>query len=181
MHLQVVDIYADAFLATIADRAAEERACSELRLVSDVFVEAPQLLERLGMPSLDPGSRCRIINTTFGPLVGKGTLGLLLLLSRRGRMALIPLMSDALRKRIDKRDGVVDVTVICARIMEGPLRIKLEIALRRQFGDQSRIRYATDPALIGGFCISTGERLSDCAVRSGHDQLKITLISRELK
>lgn len=179
MHLEVADIYADAFLTVVADRAAEDKACGELRLVRDVFVEAPQLLERLRMPSFELESRCRLLKTTFGPLVGKETLGLLLLLSRRGRTGLIPLMFDAMRRRIDKRDGVVDVAVTSARIMEEPLRIKLEIALRRHFGDQSRIRYATNPALIGGFCISTEERLIDCSVRSGLDQLKNILLSRQ--
>jgi F-type H+-transporting ATPase subunit delta len=174
----VATAYAEAFVDIAEKNSLLSSVRDDLLLVKQCFFEMPALLLRLRMPSLNGKQRYRIVEKAFGGSLHSLTMRLIGLVIRNGRIRLLTEMYNAFEKVCERRANIIDVKVTCARPVDAGQMAQFEAVVKRRFGAGSRITYATDLALIAGYCISTAENSVDCSVRSGLLQLRKQLLHR---
>lgn len=168
--------YAEAFIAVAQQQQVLDEACCDIKLISRSVVMAPELLMRLRMPSLSKTQKQKVLKRVVTGVVEPLTLQLIEVLVKRGRVDLLPEMSDAVQEERDRIDLVTKVTVSSAVLLGNDERDAVEQKVRKLFGPTARTTYSINASLIAGYKITTADRTIDCSVRSRLDHLKEQLL-----
>ncbi|MBN1760289.1 MAG: ATP synthase F1 subunit delta [Chitinispirillaceae bacterium] len=175
---ELTEIYAEALLATATASGLAERVEEDTALVGACLRVAPELHRRLCMPSIPRNERLYILRKLFEGHLCELTFRCMELLLKRGRISLLPELHDAILRVREKSAGVVDVEVTSAHPIDEEQRRLFEKKIRGEFDPASRVRYATDSALVGGYTIRSPERLIDHSLQNGLRQLRKRLLEQ---
>lgn len=167
--------YAEAALS-IAERdgtlgdwvTAMERAAST-RLAD------AQVMRVLADPAVPFESRRRVAEAMLGDSVTGARRNLVLLLVRRGRIELLPLVAAELRRLWEQREGIVHAVVTSAAPLSEADSRAISERLAAMTGDRVEVELAVDPALLGGVVVRMGDRLLDGSVRGRLERLRARL------
>lgn len=103
--------------------------------------------------------------------------GLLELLVRRDRIALLPAIARAYADLVDRREGIAKAKITTAVELDEAQQRDAVARLERSSGKAIRATFDVDPALIGGARVQVGDHLIDSSVRTRLDALQRTLAS----
>ncbi|MBI2323436.1 MAG: ATP synthase F1 subunit delta [Chloroflexi bacterium] len=92
--------------------------------------------------------------------------GLVALLVRRHRMALIGRITDAFTQLVEQRAGIARARVTTAVELDGAARDALVSRLSHATGKTIRATFAVDPDLLGGARLQVGDHLVDASLRA---------------
>lgn len=101
--------------------------------------------------------------------------GFLELLAKRGHLPDATAVVEALEKRMRKESGTVEVTLTTAAPLAAADAKKVGAAIEKALGTEIALSTATDPALIGGAVLRTGDTLIDASARHRLEILKARL------
>ncbi|UAW64164.1 F0F1 ATP synthase subunit delta [Mycoavidus sp. HKI] len=79
---------------------------------------------------------------------------------------------DALK---NASEGAADALITSAFELEGEALSTLLVALERKFGCKLKPHVTIDPALIGGICVTVGDKVHDTSVRTRLAQMRSAL------
>ena len=85
---------------------------------------------------------------------------------------------EAFENLADERLGFVRADVSSAQALPEAQRAALEVQLSRLAGKKTRLRYSTDPALVGGVVAKVGSTVYDGSVRGQLERLRVKLGSQ---
>jgi F-type H+-transporting ATPase subunit delta len=85
---------------------------------------------------------------------------------------------EAFENLADERSGFVRADVSSAHDMTEVQRAALEAQLSRLAGKKAKLRYSTNPALVGGVVAKVGSTVYDGSVRGQLERLRIKLVSQ---
>jgi len=93
------------------------------------------------------------------------------------RMNLIGEITAAFRTLLDERTGMAVAEVTTARPLDDAAKQELAEALSARTGRQVRMKFALDPALIGGVTARVGSTIYDGSVRGQLERLRADLLT----
>jgi len=158
--------YAVAFLDA-AQTVGETNPLEELTSLHDDVLRAnPDFARLLTTGVLSQDEQQRLIERTIEPAASKLLTNFLKVLSRHGRLELLPLILDQAWLEHERRCGKRRVQVASARpLPEGQLA-QIQSRLQSVLAAEPILLPTVDPELIGGLVIQVGDTVYDGSVRT---------------
>jgi F-type H+-transporting ATPase subunit delta len=140
-------------------------AVRQLRAFEAVFTGSIELRNALASPAVAPSRKRAVIARLAESLALSRTVrNFLYVLADHRRTHNLAEVVDAFETLIDERLGIVRVDISSARELDERQRGLLNGELARLTGSQVRLRFAVDPALIGGVVARVGSTVYDGSV-----------------
>lgn len=172
--------------ATIARpyaRAAFEEARDAKRLepwsqalhVAAAVVQDPRVATLLGNPHVTADELAALLTGIAGARLDAEGGNFVRTLAVNHRLAVLPEIAMRFDELKDAAEGVADVTVTSAAPLVGDQQQRLAAALERRLKRSIRLHCATDPALIGGAVVSSGDLVIDGSLRTRLERIAYEL------
>src|ERR1700704_2805983 len=165
-----------------ASSAAQEDPAAitaQLRAVDDMIDSSNELKNALASPAVAPSKKRAVIAKLIAPMnVSAQVRNFLFVVIDHRRVHQLKSIVEAFENLADERSGFVRADVSSAHEMTGVQREALEVQLSRLAGKKARLRYSTDPALVGGVVAKVGSTVYDGSVRGQLERLRIKLGSQ---
>ena len=166
-------------------RAAFEEARARQRLdpwsqalhVAAAVVADPRVAALLGNPHVTPEELAGLVTGIAGPKLGDEGANFVGTLAENHRLAVLPQIATLFDTLKDAEQGVADVTVTSAAPLAAGQRKALTRALERRLKRTVRLHCATDPALIGGAVVKSGDLVIDGSLRTRLERIAYELTS----
>jgi F-type H+-transporting ATPase subunit delta len=169
--------YARALADAVREKAALERTAEELETLSRVFLDSKPLRDFLLNPGLPEDRKLKALGAIAGKAGLSATTGRLLeILLRKGRMGILPDLSDEFRRIEERVLNRVSVEVTTAVPLSPALRKKLAESLERFTGKSVRLEARSDPSVLGGARARIGSVVYDGTIAGKLQKLKQQLI-----
>jgi F-type H+-transporting ATPase subunit delta len=164
-------------------RAAFEEARAKERLApwSDALnaasqvVQDPRVATLLGNPRVTPGQMAELVTGIAGDSLGDEGGNFVRALADNHRLAYLPEIATLFDALKDSAEGVADVTITSAAALDQGQQAKLAEALQRRLKRKVRLHCATDPALIGGAILRSGDLVIDGSLRTRLERIAYEL------
>ncbi len=163
--------YARALFAAARERHAEEKIASELGealpglMAAEVVCRDP----RTQAPAREAAVAKAVVDRS--PLLRHFAM----LLLRRKRMSLLPLIAEDIRSILATQKGVIPARVATVKPLSGEERGKLEKILGELSGRTVALEAVEDPALLGGIQVRVGDAVYERSLRADLARLKEVL------
>ena len=157
-------------------RAAErlEPWSEALHAAARVVVD-PRVGELLGNPQVTPEELAALVTGIAAPKLGAEGSNFLRTLAANRRLAVLPEIAALFDTLKDTEQGVADVTVTSAAPLAARQKQELCAALERRLARSVRLHSATDPALIGGAVLQSGDLVIDGSLRTRLERIAYEL------
>lgn len=143
-----------------------QQALAELRSFVAALEGSPELHNALVTPAV-PGSRKKAVLGRIGDLlhISKVARNFLFVLVDHRRIGSVAEIVDSFEQVLDRRLGIERAEVVSAGALNDAQREALRARLAALTGKEIRMRFAIDPALIGGVLARIGSTIYDGSVR----------------
>jgi F-type H+-transporting ATPase subunit delta len=143
-------------------RGAERLApWSESLKVAAQVVQDARVENLLGNPHVTPEELAQLVIGIAGPDLGEHGANFVRTLADNRRLAYLPEIAAQFDTLKDAAQGVADVTVTSATVLDETLQRKLTQALEKRLKRKVRLHCAVDPQLIGGAILRAGDLVID--------------------
>lgn len=164
-------------------RAAFQEARGEDRLAqwSDSLktaaqvVRDPRVENLLGNPQVTPDELARLLIGIAGPALGDHGANFVRTLAENRRLAFLPEISSQFEALKDETQGVADVTVTSAAVLDAAQQAKLSAALEKRLKRRVRLHTEVDPAIIGGAIVRAGDLVIDGSIATRLERIAYEL------
>lgn len=164
-------------------RAAFEEARASKRLepwsealhVAAAVVGDPRVASLLGNPHVTPEELAQLIAGIAGGKLGEQGGNFVRTLAANRRLGVLPQIAARFDELKDAAEGVADVTVTSAAPLDAGQQQTLSAALEKRLKRTVRLHYATDPALIGGAVVRSGDLVIDGSLRTRLERIAYEL------
>jgi F-type H+-transporting ATPase subunit delta len=164
-------------------RAAFEEARAAKRLepwsqalhVAAAVVEDPRVAALLGHPHVTADRLAGLVIGITGPQLGDQGGNFVRILAENRRLAVLPEIAARFDELKDAAEGVADVTVTSAAALDAGQQKTLTAALERRLKRTVRLHCVTDPKLIGGAVVQSGDLVIDGSVRTRLERIAYAL------
>lgn len=168
--LRLAEIYAQALIESLDANMSPEDAAEELASLEKLVLSLPGGEQILTSPTVSMTRRMRIVKE-IGQFVSPSVAGLLDVLAKNGRLAIIGLIAKACEKVVIHKAGKIEMTVRSA--------VKLDEAVKnriaQQLGDALQatciINNVVDPQIIGGLIMQKGDTVFDASIAGKLDRM----------
>lgn len=177
---QVARVYARALFDAARDAGRIETVCRELDgFVAALAASAP-LRHVLADPQVgDDAKRRVLVELTHGadPLVASA----LLLLQKKGRLAVVAEVCDELEALAAAEAQVVKVEVTSAIALDADAEERLAAKVAAATGRRVKLTKRVDAGVLGGLVVRVGDVIVDGSLRSRLAQLRQRLVTAEVR
>jgi F-type H+-transporting ATPase subunit delta len=164
-------------------RAAFEEARATRRLepwaealhVAAAVVADPRVARLLGNPHVTPEELAQLVSGIAGGKLGDEGGNFVRTLATNHRLAVLPEIAELFDTLKDAEQGVADVTVTSAAPLAAGQQQALSAALERRLKRTVRLHCATEPALIGGAVVRSGDLVIDGSLRTRLERIAYEL------
>lgn len=143
--------------------------------VAAEVVGDPRVERLLGNPEVEPRDLAQLIIGIAGDRLGEPGRNFIFMLAENHRLGLIPEIAVLFNELKDDAEGVADVTVTSAAPLDEVHQRKLAAALERRLRRRVRMHCETDPTLIGGAVLRSGDLVIDGSLRSKLERMAYEL------
>ena len=166
------------YAETMYDLALEEHAVEAYRASLDDLAAgfAPRIMRALRDPSVPMKQRQAAI-AAAAAAQPKAIRSLLILLTQRDRLPLLPAIAQAFGDHVDKRAGIAKAKITTAVVLDPGQQRSFVERLERVSGKKLKATFHLDAGLIGGAKVQVGDHLLDTSVRAQLDALRTQLVS----
>jgi F-type H+-transporting ATPase subunit delta len=148
-------------------RAHEQLApWSEALQIASQVVKDPRVEELLGDPRVTPEQLAQLVTGIAGSKLDGQGANFVRTLADNHRLAYLPEISSLFDTLKDEALGVADVTVTSAAPLDAGQQQALAAALERRLKRKVRLHCDTDPELIGGAILRSGDLVIDGSLRT---------------
>jgi F-type H+-transporting ATPase subunit delta len=154
--------------AAFEEAKADKRLAqwSQMLRTAAAAVRDPRVHELLGSPSVSAEELAQFVMGLLGIELDEHTKNFFRTLAENRRLAYLPEISALFDEFKDEEESVVDVTVTSAAPIDGAQQQALSKALERKLKRTVRLHCATDPTLIGGAVLRSGDTVIDGSLLS---------------
>jgi len=176
--LAVVTMYAQSYL-TSATEAGVANPEEELNsLVDDVLGRFPEFAGLLLSDSVGRDDKLAIVDRVVAPQASPFFLNFLRVLIRHGRIALLPLIQNVLKKLQEEAGGKRRIQVRTAKPLSESSKKQICEQVQGKLGFEPILQETIDAALIGGMILQVGDTVYDSSLRSRLKLLKGRLVEK---
>ncbi|HUL46315.1 MAG TPA: F0F1 ATP synthase subunit delta [Steroidobacteraceae bacterium] len=138
-------------------------------------VADPRVEALLGNPHVTPEELAQLVSGIAGPKLGEEGGNFVRTLAANRRLAVLPQIAERFDELKDAAEGVADVTVTSAAPLAAGQQQALSAALAKRLKRTVRLHCATDPALIGGAVVKSGDLVIDGSLRTRLERIAYEL------
>ncbi len=173
--------YARALCESL-DTGELEQAAAALTDVAGVFASEHDLRSALSNPSLAIDRRRQVLEQVLARMdIPAKVAGLLQVMLRRGRIALLPDVAHCFEQQMDRRLGRAGAVAVTALTLPDEARTVLRDSLARFSGKDVRLTFEVDPAIVGGVVVRLEGLLLDGSMRTRLRRLAQSLLSGDIE
>jgi F-type H+-transporting ATPase subunit delta len=173
--------YARALRELLQDNELEA-AAEALRSFSDLYEARHDLRSVLANPSLAIKKRLTVLEQVLAKMTMPAKVaGLIQVLLRRGRIALVADVTGSFEVQVDQRLGRVGAIATTAIPMPEEARTTLKEGLARFSGKDVRMAYKVDPDVVGGVIVRLDGLLLDGSLRTRLKRLADSVLSQDIE
>lgn len=167
--------YAQAVFELAQESSSLDAWQADLTLAGDVFSDR-QVAAYFDDPKRNTAEKQAVVRQMFAGKVQDQTLNLLLLLTERGRLALVPALAERFAELVRRAQGIVIARVVTAVPVDEPEQARIAAELGRMTGKRVQVQASVDPSIIGGVVAQIGDTLLDGSVTTALRQLRERLV-----
>lgn len=172
--------YARALAGVIKDDSQLETVLNELRDLSEAINTCHDLYMCLNNPVIDVRHREAVYDAVLRKFnVGSITEGLTDELLRRGRAVMLPEITEAFAREVDKRLGREMARVTTAYPLTDEQRQQIIEGLERFCGKKIYLKETVAPEIIGGVIVQLSDRVIDGSLQTQLTMIKEALVGEE--
>jgi len=159
--------YAKALVQIGSESGAVDQFNTDLGRFSTLLSESHELTAVFGNPAYGIDSKREIMKDLVSrlqltPIVSN----LLMLLLERGRISVLPLISESYGAFADELSGTIRPTLSSGLPLDASQVEEIRAALAKSTGKKVELKVEVDPALIGGVVTKIGGKVFDGSVRT---------------
>jgi F-type H+-transporting ATPase subunit delta len=139
---------------------------SEALQAAALVVKDPRVAMLLDDPRVTAAELAQLVDGIAAVPLGEQGANFVRTLADNHRLAYLPEIAELFGTFKDEAEGVADVTVISAAALDEAQREKIAAALQRRLKRKVRLHCETDPALIGGAILRSGDLVIDGSLRT---------------
>jgi F-type H+-transporting ATPase subunit delta len=159
-----------------AARAAQRlEPWSEALHAAAAVVADARVAALLGNPHVTPEELAQLVTGIAAAQLAAEGANFVRTLAANRRLAVLPQIAELFDTLKDAAQGVADVTVTSAAPLDAGRRKALSAALERRLQRTVRLHCATDPALIGGAVVKSGDLVIDGSLRTRLERIAYEL------
>jgi len=148
---------------------------SEALHAAAAVVADARVVALLGNPRVTPEELAQLVSGIAGSKLGEEGGNFVRTLAANRRLAVLPEIAARFDELKDAAEGVADVTVTSAAPLDAGQRKTLSAALEKRLKRTVRLHFATDPALIGGAVVKSGDLVIDGSLRTHLERIAYEL------
>jgi F-type H+-transporting ATPase subunit delta len=163
----------DVVVSTNADGA---QVLSGLRQIEQLIASSDELKIALSSPAVAPSKKRAVMKRLMEPMgLPEKVRNFIYVVIDHRRAHDFPSIVDAYEHLLDERLGFVAADIRSAKELNDSQRQAIEMQVSRLAGKKAKLKYSTDPALIGGVVARVGSTVYDGSVRGQLDRLRTKL------
>lgn len=163
----------DVVVSTNADGA---QVLSGLRQIQQLIAGSTELQVALSSPAVAPSKKRAVMKRLMDPMgLPEKVRNFVYVVIDHRRAHEFPSIVDAYEQLLDERLGFVSAAIHSAKELNDSQRQAIETQVSRLAGKKAKLKFSTDPALIGGVVARVGSTVYDGSVRGQLDRLKAKL------
>lgn len=176
---EVAHRYAKALYMLSSEGRTQDTVQKELRALKDSFEKDASLGEFLQTPLFTAEQKTKMVEQSLSnQQISEISKSFLMLLAKKGRLALLGQVVDAFQIENDKAHGVTRGTVRSTTVLSPEEREQLEDIVAKSTGKRVILSYKEDPSLIGGLIAEVGSYTFDDTLSTHLNRLKEELKRR---
>jgi F-type H+-transporting ATPase subunit delta len=140
-----------------------------------LVVKDPRVAMLLDDPRVTAAQLAQLVDGIAAVPLGEQGANFVRTLADNHRLAYLPEIAELFGSFKDEAEGVADVTVISAAALDEAQREKIAAALQRRLKRKVRLHCETDPALIGGAILRSGDLVIDGSLRTRLERIAYEL------
>jgi len=169
--------YARALLAIAEEQQSLPTLQREWKDLAGTFGSSPALGPALANPQLPPAKREQLLADILDRLpASPATRSAMMLLLRKGRIALVPDVARAFERMVEEKTGRAKAVVTTAVALPDDFHRRVQESLERISGRKLTIERQVDPEILGGVVARVGDVLYDGSLRAALVRLREKLV-----
>ena len=172
--------YAEALLAMARRHDVVERCGELIDGVAGVLAADPKLQAIFMSPRISKPAKQRLIEQSLKDVASAPFIRFLQAIVQRGRQGMIGDIATEYEQLVDTHLKRVHAVISTARPADKALQGAISRRLTAVFGKTVRAHFRTDPALIGGVVVRSGDWVFDGSLRRRLKQLKHRMLHAQL-
>ncbi len=132
----------------------------------------PDLKKALIHPLIPGENKERLIQQAFRGRIPEGLFNFLLLLRKRRRMNLLPVINENFARQALEYRGMVEAQVRAAVALTDDEMERLQRILNSRLSKRAQVNVQIDPELIGGWVVRVGDTVVDGSIKTSLENLR---------
>ncbi|MGF7057708.1 F0F1 ATP synthase subunit delta [Brassicibacter mesophilus] len=157
--------YAEALFEAATELDKLDQFKQEIKAVSDVFENEPQLKTIFEHPKLSKNEKKDIIKSIFGGKVSQEILNLCYIVVDKSREKHMKDISEQYIKLSNKKMGIVEAQAVTAVPMDEEEKLKLQSKLSEKLGKKVLLSNIVDEKLMGGVLVKIEDKVIDSSIK----------------
>ncbi len=176
-HEAIARNYAEALFALGEQEGESERYGVLLEALAAAVTGTPQVLAVMMSPRVPKALKAELLADAL-PDAPKPFVLFLQALVKRSRQGLLDEIAQLYGAMVDAKLNRVKVGVTLAHEADSALQQQIAARLTEALGKEALVRFATDPAILGGSVVRVGNRVHDGSLRRKLIMLRRQLLNR---
>ena len=169
--------YGTALADVVVKSGETDTVKNELKVWEQLLTASPDFQSAIQNPSIPLSSKEKVLRALIEKVKpSKTTANFLQVLLHNGRLTELPEINDKFASVLEERSGSVVAKVTSARDLSGAQQGELKANLEKLTGKQVKLKFAIDPAIIGGVVTQIGSTVYDGSVKTQLANLKEEMI-----
>ena len=175
----IANRYGRALVDVVLQKGEAVEVQEELRGFVKMFEMSEELREVLSNPTISQQQQRGVLDALIGLVKPRQTtINFLHVLVDHHRLQFLPEIYQAFSRILDERLNIVSAQITTAHPINDEQQRLLSDQLRKVTGKEVRLKFTTDPEIIGGVVTYIGSEIYDGSIRNQLEQLR-TRLSRE--
>lgn len=164
------------YAKSLIDLAEEQNILEGVKNDMDLFVHTlkanPELQAVLRNPIIHQDKKIHILEAVFGKNVTKATDGFFKIMINKSRGELLFFAAEEFVNQYNLKKNIVKAMVTSATPLSDENKAKITALVKAEIGGTIILQTKVDPALIGGFVLTVGDRQVNTSIADKLKKLK---------
>ncbi len=177
-------IAASRYAKSLMDLAAEantvDAVMNDMKAVAHICAQNHDFNLFLKSPVIKTDKKIEVLKSLFEGKISKLSLSFVLLITSKGREALIPDITKAFDELYKQSKNILTAVVTSAKGLDATAKQKVIDLVKTQMKGEVELVEKIDPKTIGGFILKIGDKQIDRSVARQLSTLKNQLVNKGL-
>jgi F-type H+-transporting ATPase subunit delta len=163
--------YAEAAFEVALRDGQLDRWRDDLAVAADILGR-PEVEPIVRSPAVSLAQRLGLVSDLLATRIQPGALRLVSLLVSRGRVSVLPRVSEEYARRLNTHRSIVMATITSAVPLTADETAAIRSRVETMAGSAVELHTVVDPGLLGGLTIQVRDRLLDASIRGRLERLR---------